>query len=110
MSESAWLLAGAQLLSMWDPGLLAHLLRGTFLTVPGHRSCLGRYRLLCFLWRVLLVRGMQRQDNAAQIGTKGEHVVLDLGSDLLQDKCSWQGSMRRAFLVALVSKGSPRPC
>lgn len=105
----AWLLAGTQLFGMWDPALLACLLRGNFLTAPGHRACLGRYRLLCFPWRVLSVRGMQRLDDAARISTEAEHMVLGLGSDFLQDKCSWQGSMGRAFLIALVSRGLPRP-
>lgn len=39
------------------------------------------------------MRGMQRLDNAACISTEADHVVSGLGSDFLQDKCSWQGSM-----------------
>lgn len=48
----------------------------------------------CFPQRVLLVRGMQRLDNAAHISTKTEHVVLSLSSSFLQGKCNC---------------GSPRP-
>lgn len=54
------------------------------------------------------MRGMQRLDSAVCIGTEAERVMLGLGSDFLQDKCSWQGSMERAFLSALVSRVSPR--
>lgn len=57
------------------------------------------------------MRGMQRLDNAACISTEADHVVSGLGSDFLQDKCSWQGSMGGggAFVIAFVSGGSPRP-
>lgn len=51
---------------------------------------------------------MQRLDNAAQMGTEAEHMVLDVGSALPQDEHSWWGSMGRAFPTALVSRGLPR--
>lgn len=52
---------------------------------------------------------MQRLENAACISAEAEHVVPGLGSDFLQDKRSWQGSVGRAFVIAFVSGGSPRP-
>lgn len=52
---------------------------------------------------------MQRLDDAAFISTEAEHVASGLGSAFLQDKRSWQGSMGRAFVIAFVSGGSPRP-
>lgn len=55
------------------------------------------------------MRGMQRLDNAVCISTEAENVMFGLGSDFLQDKCSWQGSMGRAFLTALVSRGHQGP-
>lgn len=70
------------------------------------QSMVGRSKQPCIPWRGLSMRGMQWLDNAVCIST--EHVVLGLGSDFLQDKCSWHGSMGRAFLSALVSRGSPR--
>lgn len=80
-------------------------LSSVFLTAPGHGPCyVGPSKCVflggCFQWE----------------GCKGwtmhqhwtERVMFSLGSHFLQDKCSWQGSMGRAFLSALVSRGSPR--
>lgn len=57
---------------------------------------------MCFLGTMLLLRELQRRDNTAWISTEAEHVVLDLGFAFLRYSC--QGSVGRAFPIALVSR------
>lgn len=57
---------------------------------------------MCFLGMMVLLRELQRKDNAAWISTEAEHVVLNLCFAFL--KCVCQGCVGRTFPTAFVSR------